>query len=209
VKIVIQCAARKSPDASTFLTADGRCVLFVARPDQAPRQPGVIHVRPDDDAGGGGSWREHLLAYNGEPEANPLNFVPAYRLYAHSIYGALVNKFGVKNLFILSAGWGLIPATFLTPYYDVTFSASAEPWKRRRMDDPYDDFRLIPDDGKEVVFLGGKDYLPLFCRLTEPLTARKTVYFNSADRPTLPTGFTPVRYHLPQAQGARPGKTTR
>ena len=46
------------------------------------------------------------------------------------------------------------------------------------------------DDGEGIVFLGGKDYLPLFCRLTTTLKGRKTVFFNSANRPDLPAGFT-------------------
>jgi hypothetical protein len=100
----------------------------------------------------------------------------------------------VRQVFILSAGWGLIPATFLTPHYDITFSASADPWNRRRKEDRYEDFCMMRDDGEEIMFLGGKDYLPLFCRLTAALKGGKTVFFNSADRPDLPAGFTPVRY---------------
>jgi hypothetical protein len=99
-----------------------------------------------------------------------------------------------SQVFILSAGWGPIPAAFLTPYYDITFSASADAWKRRRKDDRYEDFCRMGDDGDESIFLGGKDYLPLFCRLTAVLRGRKTVFFNSSDRPVLPAGFTPVRY---------------
>jgi len=41
---------------------------------------------------------------------------------------------------------------------------------------------------------GGKDYLPLFCRLTAPLRVNKTVFFNSADPPNLPNGFKPLRF---------------
>jgi hypothetical protein len=194
MNIVIQCAARKHPDAKTFLVADGSRVVFVARPDLAPRQAGAIHVRPDDVAWDGQSWRTKLLAYNADPQANPRGFLPAYRLYAHDIYRGLTEKFGAKNVFILSAGWGLISATFLTPYYDITFSASADPWKRRHRDDAYEDFCLMREDGEEIVFLGGKDYLPLFCRLTESVRARKMVFFNSVDRPELPDGFTPLRF---------------
>ena len=87
-----------------------------------------------------------------------------------------------------------IPAPFLTPNYDITFSASAGAWKRRRKDDRYADFCLMGDDGDEIIFLGGKDYFPLFCRLTGALRGRKTVFFNSSDRPDLPAGFTPVWY---------------
>jgi hypothetical protein len=120
VKIVIQCASRKYPAAKTFLAADGRRVVFVARPDLAPRDAGAVHARPDDPSGDGRSWRRRLLAYNKDPAANPIGFFPAYRLYAHDAYGALADRFGVKQVFIVSAGWGLIPATFLTPIYDIT-----------------------------------------------------------------------------------------
>jgi hypothetical protein len=194
MRVIIQCASRKRPGAQNLLTADGRRVVFVARPDAVPQQVGVVYARPDDDSGDGRSWREQLLAYNAAAKVNPLGLLPAYQLYAHTVYDALAESFGVKSLFILSAGWGLIPATFLTPYYDITFSASAEPWKRRRREDPYEDLRLIRDDGDDIVFLGGKDYLPLFCHLTASLQGRKTVFFNSSDCLDLPAGFAPVRY---------------
>lgn len=51
-----------------------------------------------------------------------------------------MRKFGLDNVMILSAGWGLIPAQFLTPRYDITFSASAEPYVRRRKNQAYEDF---------------------------------------------------------------------
>jgi hypothetical protein len=105
-----------------------------------------------------------------------------------------VEKFGVDSVFILSAGWGLIPADFLTPDYDITFTASADPWKRRRKGERYDDFCLLPDEGDEITFLGGKEYLPLFFKLTAPLRADKTVIYNSARPPVLPSGFKAVRY---------------
>jgi hypothetical protein len=193
MRIVIQCASRKHPDARTFLEADGRRVVFVARPDLAPLDSTVIYARSDDPLGDGQSWRRRLVAYN-EQATNPLGFLPASRLYSHEAYGALVGRFGQDHVFILSAGWGLIPATFLTPYYDITFSASADPWKRRRATDPYEDFRFLPDDGSETVFLGGRDYLPLFCDLTAALRGRKIVFFNSAQLQDLPEGFTALRY---------------
>src|SRR5262249_2901945 len=143
MKTVIQCAARKQPAATTFRAADGRRVAFVAQPDLAPRDAGTVPARPDDQSGGGRSWRKRLLGHNQDPGANPLVFAPAYRLHANEASVALVDSLGPGLVFILSAGWGLIPATFLTPYYDITFSASADPWKRRRRDDPYEDFCLI------------------------------------------------------------------
>jgi hypothetical protein len=96
----------------------------------------------------------------------------------------LADRFGLSKLYILSAGWGLIAADFLTPYYDITFSQSADSYKRRRKADHYDDFRMLPDDTEEeVLFFGGKDYLPLFCSLTRSVRTTKTAFYNSAQRP--------------------------
>jgi hypothetical protein len=64
----------------------------------------------------------------------------------------------------LSAGWGLIRTDFLTPCYDITFSQSAEGYKRHRKADRYQDFRTLPARSDEdIVFFGGKDYVRLFC----------------------------------------------
>jgi hypothetical protein len=192
MKVVIQCAARKHPSAGS-LQLNGKRILFVAQPHLAPPQYGVAHVRPDDVADGGETWRDRLLRYNVQAE-NPLGLLPAFRLYANDTFRALAARFGEPNLFILSAGWGLISAGFLTPQYDITFTAQADAWKRRRRGDRYRDFQMLPDDGEPIAFLGGKDYLPPFCALTSSLVGRKTVFFNQARTPDLPDGFAAVRY---------------
>lgn len=195
MKVVIQCAGRKQPGAASLQALDGRPVRFVAHPELAPPSPTHAHARPDDVSEDGRSWRERLLDYNNrESKANPLRLLPAWRLYARDAYADLVGRFGVDQVFILSAGWGLIPSAFLTPDYDITFTASADPWQRRRRSDAYDDFCIIPDDGDDIVFLGGQDYLPLFCRLTARLKAGKRVFFRPARLPGLPEGFTAIRY---------------
>ena len=193
MKIVIQCAARKDPAAGNLRDAAGRSVLFVAHPDLAPADSSVSYARPDDQSGDGQTWRERLVAYN-EDSSNPYGLLPAGSLYTHNACAALAEHFGVARLFILSAGWGLIPASFLTPSYDITFTASAAAWKRRQKTDRYEDLNRIPDEGEPIVFVGGKDYLSLFCSLTAPLTARKIVFFNSSWAPGLPAGFDAVRY---------------
>lgn len=193
MKIVIQCAGRKTKGAATLRAADGRSVRFVAQPDLAPSRASEIRARPDDVSDDGRTWRTRLLAYN-EQADNPLGLLPACRLYANEVYRELVGHFGAANVFILSAGWGLIPSSFPTPDYDITLKSGAESWTRRRTGDNFDDFRLLPDDGDEIVFLGGKDYLPLFCALSAPLRDRKRVYFRSAVAPQLPPGFAAVRY---------------
>ena len=44
----------------------------------------------------------------------------------------------------------------LTPRYDITFSSLADPWKRRRHGETYEDFRMMADDGDDIVFIGSK-----------------------------------------------------
>lgn len=194
MNVVIQCAAGKRPDAGTLLDRKGRSVSFVAVPPLAPPTPGMVVARPDDYSDDGRTWREQLHEYNDEGRSNRLRLLPAYELYANELYRGLVKRFGIAHVFILSAGWGLVSADFLLPAYDITFSSSAEPWMRRGKKDRYHDFQMIPDDGNEIVFLGGKSYLTQFCTLTARLQGRKSVFFNSSIGPDLPIGFRAVRY---------------
>lgn len=130
--VVIQCAARKRLDAGHFVTVGGKPIVFVADPKAAPAHPVHTFARPDDLSVNGESWRQVLLKYNEENAGNPLGLCPAYQLYIPKEYGRLVDRYGLKRVYILSAGWGLIRADFLTPYYDITYSEKAESYKRRR-----------------------------------------------------------------------------
>jgi hypothetical protein len=182
--VVIQCAASKRTNAGRLRTKDGRAVLFVADPARAPATGDRLYARPDDQSDQGVTWRELLTRYIASPGNNPLGLLPAMELYENAAYLRLVEKFGAENTFILSAGWGLISSSCLTPDYDITFSASAEAYKRRRRQDDYRDFQMLPGPTPEpIVFLGGKDYLPLFARLTQPISSRKVVFYNSAVEP--------------------------
>jgi hypothetical protein len=183
--VVIQCAATKHLDAGRFKSPDGKSVIFVADPRAAPADTG-IYARPDDQAQIGITWRDLLLSYNNAGD-NQLGLFPAYRLYENRTYGQLANRFGLDKLYILSAGWGLISSGFLTPYYDITFSPSAEAYKRRRKTDRYRDFCMMPMSTDEpIVFFGGKDYVPLFCALTKLSGGKRTVFYNSAIPPNAP-----------------------
>ncbi len=95
-------------------------------------------------------WRQRLLEYNTD-HANELGLKQAADLYSNSAYRALVDKIGLDRTFILSAGWGLIRSDFLTPRYDITFSASAPPYARRRKTDRYDDFCMLPSESREPI----------------------------------------------------------
>jgi hypothetical protein len=110
--------------------------------------------------------------------------LPAFELYRNDIYRALVMRFGIENSYILSAGWGLIKAAFLTPSYDITFSTSAEDFVRRRKGESYHDFCMLPSDTEgPVVFFGSKEYVPLFAALTRSVKGQKTVFYNSRQPP--------------------------
>jgi hypothetical protein len=183
VIVVIQCAASKNPGAGHLKTATGKPVLFVADPRTAPATHAHVYARPDEPYDGGISWRQMLLKYNEHPDDNRFGLYLAYRLYENQTYRRLVERFGLRNVYILSAGWGLIGADFLTPRYDITFSRTAEGYKRRKKRDRYEDFRMLPDDADDIVFLGGKDYVPLFCALTNSVWGRKTVFYNSQQPP--------------------------
>jgi hypothetical protein len=184
---VIQSAAGRQPHAGHMETRDGRRVLFVADPSQAPSEPGVCHARPDAISNFCATWRKLVLGYNENPRNNPLGLLPAYALYPDEIYTRLVEQLGPNKVYILSAGWGLIKASFLTPNYDITFSADAEPFRQRKSTDDYADFCMLPANSDEdLYFFGGEEYVPLFCRLTAAHRGRRIVFHQSARPPAAP-----------------------
>lgn len=192
--VVIQCAARKSPDAGHLRQHGGKPVLFVADPHSAPVDNVYLYACPDDQSDEGVSWRIALLEYNRKPGNNPLGLLPAWKLYQNPTYGRLVNRFGVRNTYILSAGWGLIAADFLTPNYDITFSPSADKYKRRGKKVRYDDLSMVSANTKEpMVFFGGKDYVLLFCSLTAHVRSQRVLFYNSAVTPDAP-GCSLIRF---------------
>ena len=192
--VVIQCASRKHQDAGRLHRGDGQKVVFVAQPDLAQPKPGVCHAHPDDTSDTGRTWREELVAYNSrhqaEPGYNPHNLLPAWQFYTPPAYGQLAEAFGLDHLFILSAGWGLLPAEFLTPYYDITFSKTVRgenQHERRRKKDDYRDFLLPPIKAEEpIVFLGGKDYAHLFSAVTAGATGPRCLFHKSKEPPDAP-----------------------
>ena len=144
MKIVIQCAGSKHKNAGSFFLKDGRKVTFVADPSFKTSEEVCVYTRPDDREDQTSlTWRERLLEYNvSENRRNPNNLFPAYRLYTNPAYERLVGKFGINKIFILSAGWGLIPSNFLTPLYEITFSSTASPLNRSAAKQAYDKYCL-------------------------------------------------------------------
>jgi hypothetical protein len=189
VIVVIQCAKTKQHNAGYLKTRDGHVVDFVADPAAAPTDLQRIYARPDDVSDDGATWRKRLLDYNNDPQGNPFGLLSAYQLYedkVYNVYQRMTERYGTTKVFILSAGWGLLRADFLTPRYNITLSTKADTYMRRSKVQQYQDFRMLPAGGTEdVSFFGGKDYLPLFCDLTETYRGRRTLFYNSAHIPRI------------------------
>lgn len=188
VRVVIQCAGSKQAAAGTFTTGDGRRVVFVAHPALAPKADDIHYAHPDDLSDREGqTWRERVADENQRRGVASSRLCPASLLYTPQAYQILHERFGSDRLFILSAGWGLVRSDFLLPAYDITFSRSAEPYKRRRATQRFTDFNHLLDETQaDTVFLGGKDYLPLFLQLSSDFPGRRLVFFSSTVPPTAP-----------------------
>ena len=194
MKVVIQCAASKHNCAGKLRTRSGEEVLFVADPERCVSVPvGMRYARPDDPCGEkAATWRDLLKRYNEQPD-NPCKLFRAADLYTpkehvfRNLYRELVGAFGWDNVFILSAGWGLIRADFWTPDYNITFSAQGKkdkPWVWRNPKDrlrSWLDFNHLQDapivQDEPIHFFGGKDYLPTFYALVETVPGKKIVHY--------------------------------
>jgi hypothetical protein len=194
MKVVIQCAASKHDYAGKLRTSSGEEVLFVADAQLCLSGPvGMRYAMPDDPCGEkAATWRDVLKRYNEQPE-NPCKLLRAADLYApkeqvfRKLYRELADALGWDNVFILSAGWGLIRAGFWTPDYNITFSAQGrknKPWVWRNPKDglrPWLDFNHLQDAqialDEPIHFFGGKDYLPRFYALMKNVPGKKIVHY--------------------------------
>jgi hypothetical protein len=199
MKIVVQCSATKNPLAPSLFFGKRR-VEFVAHPEHHPGTNSNATFRPDDLIPSTLlTWRESLAAYNAKG-TNPYGLLSAGMLYAQPAYQKLLDYVAAENLYILSAGWGLIRSDYLLPDYDITFSSQCESWKRRKPCDHFQDFAHLTQDriveDETVYFFGGKAYLPLYYTLTQALPTRKVVYYRSKSIPEN-GAFKYIRYDCP------------
>ncbi len=171
---VIACAGRKR-DVGFLTDEHGVCVNFVGCPEKAPAD-GSKYVSPDSLSPYGVTWRAYVAMQQDS------RLVPAYQLYADPIYQAMFARLG-HRMYILSAGWGLIAASFGIPNYDITYSLDrSRPWTWR---DPMadelcrNDFAQLPNAGSEMVFFGGAKYRPRFAALSQQYRGRRCFYHRS------------------------------
>jgi hypothetical protein len=184
MKIIIQCAKGKKKNAGCLKTTNSKNILFIANPNIATETGDYVYHSPKDITEKNITWTNELARYN-ELTDNYFNLLPAYELYENNIYREIVSKFGIENVFILSAGWGLIRADFLTPNYNITFSNRKKEFKRDKKENYPDLCHLQLDSADDLVFLGGIDYQPLFDKLTSKYCGRRIVFYNSVNLPKI------------------------
>jgi hypothetical protein len=190
MKLIIQCAGRKQPDAGSLRMRTGQRVKFVAHPEEAPSSTDRFYAHPDGLSDiPGQTWRQQLAAYNANPLDNSLGLLEAYRLYRNPAYQELVAAFGLTKVFISSAAWGLVRADYLLPYYDLTFAHTkpGEGYKRRMQWDTYNDFSQLPNgENGPIVYFGGNNYLPLLKKFT--FTVRRLSFLRRPTRQMMRSG---------------------
>lgn len=171
----------------------------------AKPEPKVHYATPDDaEPVTNLTWREYLEDYNKRFRTsgdNPNGLCDAATLSKPAIYQQLCRYVGKSNLYILSAGWGLVRADCLLPKYDITFSLRSEvpPESRRREADFCDDFaQLTQEDiasSESVYFFGALPYLPAFYYLTSHLHGRIVIYHTPKTEDVVKeTGYEYIHY---------------
>ncbi|MCF8429169.1 MAG: hypothetical protein K9G64_03470, partial [Bacteroidia bacterium] len=172
IKVVMICAGSKFDDG--VLKIDNHFINFIARSNRDNYE-----FLPDDliEINEKKTWRDFVN------ENQATLTLKAYELYKKKQYRCLYNKYG-NNFFILSAGWGLVNAEFKLPYYDITFSqqGSKNTKRNKNIDNPplYKDYNhLVSNENDDIIYIGGKDYLDLFYKLTCKMSNRKIIYYNS------------------------------
>lgn len=181
-KVVIVCAGRKR---DSFFTGYHN-KNFVNNSVQN------FEHHPDEIMNNGiTTWRDYLIN-----NQNDINLKMAFDLYLpiryQDVYVDLHAKFNT-NLYILSAGWGLINSEFKLPKYNITFLENNNillNYRRNKnliIPPIYNDFnQLLVNDEDDIILLGGKDYRNLFYKLTQHLSNRKVIFYKEQKIPTLP-----------------------
>lgn len=189
MKVVIQCAGGKQPGAGRLIDDTGITGVFVAQPQFCESTDSRMKpCRPDDESGVAGvTWRDFLESYNERNRrdgSNPCNLLSAAELYTHRVYRALIDAIGVKNLFILSAGWGLVRGDYLLPDYDITFSTQPKVPKHAKRSgkttQAWHDFNHLEDTpvnrDTTIHFFGSPEYLKLFYQMSAHVEAKKVIH---------------------------------
>ena len=174
--IVISCSNAKKGSLSKY---NGENLFFCANPNLANDKI-QNYIHPDENFPNNKykTWRDWLNAQQKEKD-----ILESYKLYKHKIYGELYNKYE-NNLYIFSAGWGIVKSSFKLPKYDITFSqgSNIESFKKRTSKSPtFFDYNHLKNlnPNEEIIFIGGSKYIEPFCELTKNLPNKKIIIFKS------------------------------
>jgi hypothetical protein len=176
MKIVISCCNRKN--GGPFIH-NGRMINFISQVNQVvPNDEMYFHpddLVPNEDI----TWRELVK----QQDLNN-NLQPAYELYRPAIYSLLFQKFG-KDLYIFTAGWGIIRADFKLPKYNITFSNNNNipNYARRDIKQDFKDFNHLEGiaQNEEIILIAGRDYVLPFCKLTENFPNNKIIIYKNEE----------------------------
>ncbi len=174
MKIIISCCNRKNGER---LLHNGEVIYFVSNVHQVvPNNKNYFHpddLVPNEDI----TWRELISKqelYN--------NLQPAHELYRPPIYNSLHHHYG-NNLFIFSAGWGIIRSDFRLPKYNVTYSQNNNipNYAIRNNGDVFNDFNHLEGIAlnERIILIAGSDYVLPFCQLTEDLPNEKIIIYKN------------------------------
>jgi hypothetical protein len=164
--IVISCSGSKNGGNLVYKNNE---ITFVS----SPNEESTNHFRPDSEIPNEKrTWRDYVYSQENS------DLLESYKLYKPKIYNSLYQKYK-SNLFILSAGWGIISSEFKVPKYNITFSKKAEKNSQRKKTDFYKDFNHLEkvNPNQKIIFLGGADYLKLFYNLTKDLPNEKIIFY--------------------------------
>jgi len=181
MNIIIQCQGKKK-NINRFTGGNNRKVMFVADPSKYSSTD-YLACRPDDmKSKQDMSWRQYIYLINQSGKCFKDNrVIRSAELYTETIYMQLVNAFGWENVFILSAGWGLIRSDFYIPYYNITFSQVNREIKyiqRKKNSDDWHDFQQLDSSSKEpLVYFGCYGYIPLLTNLTKKYKGKKIAFY--------------------------------
>jgi hypothetical protein len=186
--VVIACSGPKI--GSNLINQNKQKIKFVSAPNQCINYRSVediLFFHPDDLIENNKSGRDLIL----EMQNDNSYLTKAYELYKErldikdEIYVNLYNKFK-SNLYIISAGWGIIRADFKLPNYDITFKTGVSPCNYRSFQVLFNDFnhlKNIPVD-EIIVFIGSPDYINFFYSMTKDIPNKKVIFWKKAETPT-------------------------
>ena len=171
MKIIISCCKRKN--GNPFMYND-KTINFVSHVN-AGLPNNALYFHPDNLIPNENiTWRNLIAQLN--------DILPAYRLYRPNIYATLFERYG-NDLFIFSAGWGIIRADFRLPKYDVTFSNNNNipVYARRNNNDIFQDFNHLVgiEENESIVLIAGSNYVIPFCKLTRDLPNKKIIIYKN------------------------------